>query len=378
MVLLVGAGLLIKSLARLLASDPGFNAENVVTMRLLPRDVYPTRPKLVQFYTQLIDRISSLPGVEAMCVLNDDLPGFEPGWQNDINPEVNGEYLKIKPGELINVDWSIVSSGYFQTMGVPIKQGRTFTPQEVERGSNVVIVDEQLARRFWPAGDAVGKHIKYDATGPQEIVGLAGDVRNYGNEALGRIKIYTPFGHFPVGRSTLSVRCSGPDPRSWIASIKSEVQAIDPNVPISDINTLEDQLRNHIAPRRFNTWLLGLFAFVALVLAAVGIYGVVSYAVTQRTRELGIRIALGAQKSDVIRLTLSQSMRLVLAGLGLGILSSLLLTRTLKSLLYGVSPTDVATFVLIPLLLSIVALAACYLPARRASKVDPMVALRYE
>ncbi|HSB12384.1 MAG TPA: ABC transporter permease [Blastocatellia bacterium] len=376
-VLLVGAGLLIRSLARLLASDPGFNAGNVLTMQLLPRDACPGREKLVQFHTQLLERISELPSVEAACVLN-DLPGFEPGWQNDINPEVNGEYLKIKPGELINVDWGIISSNYFAAMGIPIREGRSFTPQEVERGDNVVIVDEQLARRFWPAGDAIGKHIKYDPTGPQEIVGIAGDVRNYGSEGLGRIKIYTPFGHSPLPRSTLAVRCSGTDPLSLVASVKSEVQAINPNVPISDVSTLEAQLASYIVPRRFNTRLLGLFAAVALVLAAVGIYGVMSYAVTQRTRELGIRLALGAQTRDVMTLTLSQSMRLVVAGLGLGLLASLVLTRSLKSMLYGVSATDPLTLALVSVFLTAVAMLACWLPAKRAARVDPMIALRYE
>lgn len=378
MVLLVGAGLLIRSLAHLWAADPGFNAQNVLTMRLFPREAYPGRTKLIQFHTALLERVAALPGVEAASVMNDDLPGFEPGWQNDINPEVNGEYLKIKPGELINVDWSIISADYFETMRIPIKSGRKFTTQEVERGANVVIVDEQLARRFWPAGDALGKHIKYDPTGPQEIVGIAGDVKNYGTEALGRIKIYTPFGHSPQPRSTLAVRCSGANLMSVAAAIKSEVKSINPDVPITEIATLEDQLASHIAPRRFNTWLLGLFASVALLLAAVGIYGVMSYAVTQRTREFGIRMALGAQRRDVMNLTFAQTMRLVFAGLGLGLVASMLLTKSLKSFLFGISATDPLTLVFIGALLTAVALLACWLPARRAARVDPMIALRCE
>ena len=375
MVLLVGAGLLIKSLAHLMASDSGFDARNVVTMQILPREAYPSRPKLVQFHTELLERVSSLPGVEAACVMNDDLPGFEPGWQNDINPEVNNEYLKIKPGELINVDWGIVSADYFATMRIPIKQGRPFTAQEVERGANVVVVDEQLARQFWPEGDALGKHIKYDPTGPQEIVGIAGDVRTYGNIGLGRIKIYTPFGHSPLPRSVLAVRTSDVDPLSLVGSIKAQVQLINADVPVSDISTLESRLARHIAPRRFSTWLLGLFAAIALLLAAVGIYGVMSYSVAQRTRELGIRLALGAQRRDVIELTLAQSLRIVAAGLALGLVASLLLTRSLKSLLYGVSANDPITIVVIALLLSAVAMLACWVPARRAASVDPMIAI---
>jgi putative ABC transport system permease protein len=378
MVLLVGAGLFIKSLTRLFASDPGFNAQAVMTMELLPREAYPSRPKLMQFHTQLLERLAALPGVEAVTLLN-DLPGFEPAWQTDINPEINNEYLKIQPGELINVDWGIITADYFKTMRIPIKEGRTFTPQETLAGAPVMLVDEQLARRFWPEGDALGKHIKYDSATPIEIIGIAGDVRNYGSEALGRIKIYTPFGRSPLPRVTLAVRSNaGLDPLSLVAAIKGEVQAINPNVPVNEIATLESQVARLVAPRRFNTWLLGLFAVVALLLAAVGIYGVTSYAVTQRTREFGIRLALGAQKSDVLRLMLGQSMRLALVGLALGGVASLVLTRWLRSLLYGVSATDPLTFAVIALLLTLVILLACYLPARRATKVDPMVALRYE
>jgi predicted permease len=378
MVLLVGAGLLIRSLTRLFASDAGFNGKGVVTMQLLPREAYPSRPKLMEFHRQLLERLETLPGVEAVSVLN-DLPGFEPAWQTDINPEINGKYQKINPGELINVDWGIVTADYFKTMGIPIKQGRTFTTQEIAQGAPVVLVDEQLARKFWPEGDAVGKHIKYDSATPVEIIGIAGDVRNYGNETLGRIKIYTPLGRSPLPRVTLAVRSTaGIDPLTVVAAIKNEVQAINPNVPVDEVATLESRLARHIAPRRFNTWLVGLFAVIALLLASIGIYGVMSYTVTQRTREFGIRMALGAQQRDVLRLMLKQSMRLTLAGLVLGVFTSLILTRWLQSQLFGISATDPLTFVGIALLLTIVILTACYLPARRAACVDPMVALRYE
>jgi putative ABC transport system permease protein len=378
MLLLVGAGLLINSMAHLIASDPGFSAQNVVTMELLPREAYPSRPQLMQFHTQLLERLAALPGVESACVLNDDLPGLEPGWQNDINPEINGSYQKISPGELINVDWGIITADYFKTMRIPIKQGRDFTPQEIALAAPVMLVDEQLANKFWPQGNAVGNHIKYDNTGPIEIIGVAGDVRNYDSDGMGRIKIYTSFGRTPLPRSMLAVRSSVADPLNLAAAIKGEVQAINPNVPVSEINTLENRLARHIAPRRFNTWLLGLFAAVALLLAAVGIYGVMSYTVTQRTRELGIRIALGAQNRDVLGLMIGQSMRLVLAGLALGLVASLVLTRWLKSLLFGVSASDPLTFAVTALLLAAVACLACYIPARRATKVEPMIALRHD
>jgi putative ABC transport system permease protein len=377
MTLLVSAGLLIKSLARLFASDPGFNAQNVAMMELLPRESYPSRPLLMQYHTQLLERVAAMPGVEAVCAANEP-PGLEPGWQNDINPEVNGQYQKINPGELINVDWSIITADYFRVMQIPIKQGRAMTADEVARGAPVTIVDEQLARRFWPDGNAVGSHIKYDSPTAHEIIGVAGNVRTYGSEALGRIKIYTPFGRTPLPRSTLAARSSGVDPVSLIAAIKAESQAINPNVPISEAATMESALARNIAPRKFSAGLLTLFAAVALLLAAIGAYGVMNYTVTERTRELGIRIALGAQKGDVLRLIFGQSLRLALTGLALGLLASLVLTRWLKSFLFGVSATDPLTFVVIAVVLIAVALLACYLPARRAAKVDPGIALRYE
>jgi putative ABC transport system permease protein len=376
-VLLAGAGLLTRSMARMLGSDPGFVAQNVVTMRLLQRQAYPTNAGLTQFHSQLLERIRSLPGVEAASLLN-ELPGFEPGWQTDINPEINGRYQKLGPGELINVDWGIVTADYFKTMRIRIKQGRTFTDEEVARGAPVLLVDEQLAERFWPGGDAVGKHIKYDSPAPIEIIGVVGNVRNYDSEALGRVKIYTPMGRGPLPLVTLAVRTTDVDPTNLIAAIKNTVQAINLNVPVYEISTLDSQLDLHIAPRRFNTWLLGLFAAAATMLAASGIYGVMSYAVTERTRELGIRLALGAQKRHVLRLMMARTLRLVFAGLASGLLASLLLTRWLRHMLFGVSATDPVTFAVISVLLVGVAMLACYLPARRAAALDPLVALRYE
>ncbi|HJQ25185.1 MAG TPA: ABC transporter permease [Blastocatellia bacterium] len=376
-ILLIGAGLLIKSLTRMFAADPGFDARNVVTMDVLPRQAYPGRPQLKEFYSQLLERVGGLPGVESVCVVN-QLPGFEPGWQTDINPEINGEYQTINPGELINVDWDIVTAGYFQTMRVPLKQGRDFTPQEVRDGAPVMLVDEHLAQQFWPAGDAIGKHIKYDSRTPIEIIGVAANVRNYGSEMMGRIKIYAPFGRMPLPRATLAVRSTGVDPLTLAEAIKDEVRAINPNVPVTEVALLESDLARLLAPRRFNTWLLGLFAAVALLLAAVGIYSVMSYTVTQRTREIGIRMALGAQTPDVLRLLIGQGLRLILSGLLIGALASVVLTRWLRSLLFGVSATDPRTFAMAAVLLVAVALVACYLPARRATKVDPMIALRYE
>jgi putative ABC transport system permease protein len=377
MLLLVGAGLFIKSLSRLHASDPGFDAQNVVTMELLPREAYPSRPLLMQFHSQVLERLNAMAGVEAACVLN-DIPGLEPAWQTDINPEINGQYQKIKPGELINVDWGIITADYFKTMRIPIKQGRAFTPQEVAQGAPVMLVDEHLANRFWPSGDALGKHIKYDSATPIEIVGITGNVLTYGSEHLGRIKIYTPFGRSPLPRTTLAVRVSGVDALSLADAIKSEVQAVNPSVPVYEIASLESQLARHVAPRRFNTWLLGLFAALALLLAAIGLYGVLAYTVSQRAHEIGIRLALGAQGKDVLKLVVKQGMKLSMIGIAIGLLASIALMRFMGSLLYGVSATDPPTIILILILITAVTLVACLVPARRAVKTDPMLALRCE
>ncbi len=378
LVLLVSAGLLIKSLVRLLSSDAGFDPRGVLAMNVQPRDVYPAVPNRRQFYSELLQRVNGLPGVEASSILNDDLPGLEPGWQNDINPEVDGRYQKINPGELINVDWGIVTGDYFKTMGIQLKQGRSFTAQESLEGGPVVVIDEQLARRFWPEGRAIGNHIKYDNTGPQEIIGVVGNVHNYGSESLGRIKMYTPFGRFPLQSATLSVRASGIGPLALVEEIKETVRSINPNVPIYGIETLEEELAQHIAPRRFNTWLLGALAGVSTLLAAVGLYGVMSYAVNQRTKEIGIRIALGADASHVMKLVIGRGIVLVMLGVALGLGGSFAATRLLSGLMFSVSVTDPLIFIAVPILLIGVALGACLGPARRATRVDPIEALRNE
>ncbi|MBO0784200.1 MAG: FtsX-like permease family protein, partial [Ktedonobacteraceae bacterium] len=239
-----------------------------------------------------------------------------------------------------------------------------------------LLVDEQLARRFWPRGDGLGKHIKYDAHGPQEIIGIVGDVRNYDSEAPGRIKIYTPCGRMPLSPSTLAVRSAGVDPLSLVATIKGEIAATNPNVPIAGVTTLTDRLSGHVAPRRINTVLVATFGALALILAAVGIYGVMSHSVTTRTHEIGVRMALGAQPRDILWLVVRQGMSLALIGAAIGLIASFALTRLIKTLLFGVSATDPVTFAAIVWLLTVVAFLACCIPARRATRVDPIIVLR--
>ncbi|MBA2645733.1 MAG: ABC transporter permease [Pyrinomonadaceae bacterium] len=375
MVLLGGAGLLIKSFARLLASDPGFEAKNVVTAEIgLPRLRYSDAGQVSRFYQQLLERLEALPGVEAATITN-SLPGLGQEWQTDI--AIKGR-PRAKTDDLINVDWAIISSDYFITMKVPLAEGRAFTPQEARDGLPVVVVDERLARQFWPNGDALGKHILYDSATPHEIVGIARNMKTYGTVADARIKIYTPLGRADLKRATLAIRTTNTHSQGIITAATREINALDKDLPVTDVETMERILAREVSPQRFNTLLLTVFASVALMLAAVGIYGVMSYMVAQRTHEIGIRMALGAQRSDVLRLVMGQGLRMTVAGVAAGLLACFALTRVMANLLFGVSATDPATFIIISLLLAGVALIACYVPARRATKVDPMIALRYE
>ena len=372
--LLVGAGLLVKSMFVLLRTDYSFNADGVLTMELnVSRGRYRQPGELSRLLHQVLDNVKGVPGVDS-ANLSTTLPGFG-DWQTDIFPEG----YEGKSSELINVNWSIVSADYFQTMKVPILEGRTFTKDEDEQGKRVVLVDETLARRFWPNQSAVGKHIKYDSPNWHEIIGVVRQVGIFGSEENPLIKVYTPFGpHAAQRNSTLSIRTSTNDPEALTAAVVHAVHEVDKDLPVNEVITLENMLAREASPRRFNAILLSVFAALALVLAATGVYGVLSYAVSQRTHEVGIRMALGARRRDLLSLFMGQGMKLVLLGLGIGLGGAFALTRLMSSLLFGVSTTDTATFVAVGLILSVVGVLACYLPARRATRVDPLVALRYE
>jgi putative ABC transport system permease protein len=373
--LLVGAGLLVKSMFRLLRSDNGFSPNGVLTMELkVSRGQFQKRPELSRLLHQILDNVKTVPGVE-LAALSSNLPGVKTESQNDIWPE---DHPPLETGEMINVDWTIVTPDYFQAMRIPILYGRTFTSDEDEQGKPVMLVDDSLAQRFWPGQNAVGKHIKYDSPVWHEIIGVVKQVGTYGSETRPLIKIYTPMGRFAQRNAVLSVRSSTADPRALTAAITRAVQEVNKDVPVAGVATLDQVLAREAGPRRFNAALFSIFAVLALVLAATGVSGLIAYSVVRRTHEVGIRMALGAQRRDVLRLFISDGMRLVLLGLVIGLGGALAFTRLMSSLLFGVSPTDFATFAIVAVTLSVIGLLACYLPARRATKVDPLVALRYE
>jgi predicted permease len=375
LMLLAGCGLMIKSLMRLLESNPGFDPRNVVTMRVvIPAGRYSDRSQIYHLDEQLLERISAIPGVEHASISN-NLPGLTDSWQTDIFPE---GHARLAPGEMINVDWSIVTADYFATMRIPILQGRTFTTAEVQNGSPVVLVDEGLAREFWPAGDALGKHILYDSPDKHEIIGIVKSVSVFGSEERPRIRIFTPVGRSSLTRSVLSVRTAFAGPRNIVDAVTREVRAVDKDLPVSDTATMEEVLGHEARPRRFSTVLFTILGAVALVLAGVGIFGVTSYSIVQRTKEIGVRMALGAKQDDVLKMILWDGMKQGALGVLFGLGGALVLTRAMKSLLYGVNATDPATFAGAAILLALVGLLACYIPARRATRMDPLAALRHE
>lgn len=373
--LLVGAGLLVKSLVLLVNSSNGFDSNGVLTMELrVSRSRGRDSAKLSRLLHQALETTKAQPGVET-ATLSAALPGIADGSRTEISAE---GYRPVEKGELLNVNWSIVTSDYFATMKIPILRGRTFTTDEDEQGKPVVLVDETLARRFWPNEEAVGKRIGYDGSDWQEIIGVVPAVKSYGSEETPLIRIYTPFGRHPQRNATLSIRSTTSDVKALTAGIVKAVQTVDKDLPIAEVATFDDILARESSTRRFNALLFSIFAALALVLAVTGVYGVLAYSVSQRTHEVGIRMALGAGHGDVLRLFIGQGMRLVLLGIVLGLSGAFALTRLMSSLLFGVSTTDATTFVAVAVGLTFAGVFACYLPARRATRVDPLIALRYE
>lgn len=376
LVLLIGAGLLINSFWRLQQVDRGFDAENVLTIRLtLPRAKYARNDQQVAFLKEVLERVSQAPRVRSAGATS-TLP-LNGGPATDF--EIEGRAPAV-PGEEPSADIRIVDPNYFRTMSIPLRAGRSFTERDTASAPTVMVINEHMARRFWPNEEPVGKRVTMKDWGPPltgEVVGVVGDVKSSGLDSETRPMIYWPYPQFPTIFNNIVVKTDS-DPSSVAAALKSQIWSVDQELPISSISTMEKVLANSVAPRRFNMLLLGIFAAVALALAAVGIYGVISYTVSQRTHEIGIRVALGARSADVLKLVVVQGMSLALAGVGVGLLAAFGLTRLMSGLLFEVGPTDAATYLVIASLLTGVALVACLVPARRAIKVDPMTALRYE
>ncbi|HEV7377152.1 MAG TPA: ABC transporter permease [Pyrinomonadaceae bacterium] len=377
LLLLVGAGLMIKSFMRLQDIDPGFKSANLLTMGVsLPETKYREDGQKIAFFRQAVERLEALPGVRSVGTVS-ALPIAALGAATSFTIE---GHPPPAPGDKLATDVRAIDENYFNTMGIPLVNGRTFNKQEAIEDRKVAVVNETMARKYFPGEDPIGKRLLVNMKATPElteIIGVVGDAKYDKLEGEPRAMVYWTHPELVYSSMTIVMRTTV-DPLSLAAAAQREIQAIDKDQPVSDVRTMESWLAESVSRTRFGTMLLGLFAGIALILAAVGIYGVMAYSVNQRTQEIGIRMALGAQRSDVIKLIVGQGMSLTLIGVAIGLIAAFALTRVMSSLLYGVSATDPLTFIGISLLLTVIALLACYLPARKATRVDPMDALRYE
>ena len=396
LVLLVGAGLMIRSFYRLQKVNPGFSYDHLTSFTVaLPRKKYAESEQREQFYNRLLENLRGLPGVEATAAAS-GLPLGNNGWQTGFivadRPRPPREQTPLMEACLVTPD-------YFKAMNIPVKSGRVFDSHDDRSWIagkdlskldddekqmaplNSIVIDEEFARRYWPGEEAVGKRIAMGSEKDPRFLTVLGVVGRVKMESLGtdskRVQGYFPFAQIPSGGMTVILKAAG-DPNQLVAAVRQQVKTIDPDQPIYSVRTMDDIRAESVAPERLNLTLLSIFAGIALVLAVVGIYGVMSYTVTQRTHEIGIRMAIGAQPRDVFRMVIGQGMMLALIGVACGLIGAFGLTRLMASMLFGVEPTDPMTFAAIAVLLTGVALFACYVPGRRATKVDPVVSLRYE
>jgi putative ABC transport system permease protein len=379
LVLLIGAGLMIRSFARLQQVDPGFQTTRLLTFNIsLPPTKYADDARKLNFFDQLTDKLRALPGVEAVG-LSSGLPLGNNGWQTSF--VINGQ-PPPEPGKTPLTEAATASPDYFNAMGIQLIKGRNFTEQDTATAPRVTIIDEEFARRYWPDQDPLGKGIHPGGSLSNPMATIVGVVRRVKMEGLdqdsNRVQAYFPFRQIVQGGGRTVVIKTSSDPTALVSAARREVLAIDPDQPVYNFNTMDQLYADAIAPNRLSLTLFGIFAGVALALAAVGIYGVMAYSVTQRTHEIGIRMALGAQPRSVLGMVVGQGMILAAIGVGIGLAAAALLTQFMASLLFGVSATDPLTFSAIAIILAGVALGACFIPALRATKVDPMIALRYE
>lgn len=379
-IVLIGAGLMVRSFDRLLDVDPGFRTSGLLTARFtLTRPRYPEDSQVTAFQRRVLEEVSAVPGARS-AALASELP-MSAGL--GISGDVTLEGRVFGPDEPLPVTgWRVVSPGYFETMGIPLLQGRDFTPADDEKAPGVVVVEEDLARRLWPGESPLGKRLKLNARTPElsiwrTVVGVVGHVRQQGLAEAGGDQLYVALPQYTMRLVTLVVDSSSPDAEGLASGVREALRTIDRDLPL-EIRTIEQVIGGSLTRQRFNTFLFTAFGLIALSLTVIGVYGVMAYSVAQRTRDVGIRMALGARRADVLRSIVGQGALLTCLGLILGLAAAWGLSRLMSALLYGVAATDAATFAAVSLLLVGMGLAASYLPARRASKVDPVVALRNE
>jgi putative ABC transport system permease protein len=379
LVLLAGAGLLVRSFARLTQVDPGFSAENVLTLQVHVYDLNPEPRQQAAYFERALERLRALPGVAAAGA------GSAPPFIGEGGIEIDAPFAIDRrpqpgPGEEPTAFHSVTTDGYFAALGIPLLRGRLFTAADHEEGAPVVLINETMARRYWPGEDPVGQTITVRRLGgavSREIVGVVGDVRHTGLDSVPRAEIFLHHLQAPFGSMTFVVRAAS-DPLALLPAVKQEIWAVNKNQPFYSVRAMDELVSESLGGRRFSLVLLGSFAAVALSLAGVGVYGLVSFSTRQRTHEIGVRMALGARPGDVLRSVIGEGLLLALPGVVLGLAGAFVLTRFLEGMLFGVAPRDPATFVAISVLLLAVAVLASYLPARRATRIDPMQALRYD
>ncbi|HEX6647888.1 MAG TPA: ABC transporter permease [Pyrinomonadaceae bacterium] len=377
LMLLVGAGLLINSFWHLLKTDAGFDPHSVLAVDIpLSRTTYTKPEQRSAAFQQLIGRMKALPGVRDASVVS-NVPLTDQDIELSFQVEGRTPY---KPGEEATADYTVAGGDYFRTMNIALLRGRVFTDQDTANSPDVMVVSDAFVKRYFPNEEPIGRRIVFDGPNktPREIVGVVADVRRNGLDVDVQPEMYVSYLQRPERRLNLVMRTEARDASQLTQAVRAEVKAFDPNQIIWRVQTLEQLLGTSVAPRRFNMMLLGIFAGVALVLAAVGLYGVMSYSVSWRTHEIGIRMALGAKRADVLRMVVRQGMMMTLIGVAIGLAGAFALSRVIVGLLYGVSARDPLTFAGVSIVLLIVALLACLIPARRATRVDPIIALRTE
>ena len=377
LMLLVGAGLLINSFVHLLRTDAGFNPKGVLALDVpLSRSKYPKDEQRTAAFQQLLERMKSLPGVKDASVVS-NIP------MNDLDYELSFQVegrTPYKPGEEATADYTVAGSDYFRTMNISVLRGRVFTDQDSSSSQPVMVVSDAFVKRYFNNEEPLGRRIVFDGEDKtaREIIGVVADIHRTGLDVSVEPEMYVSYMQKPERRMNIVMRTDSVDPSQLTQAARAQVKAFDPNQIVWRAQTLEQLLGTSVAPRRFNMMLLGVFAAVALILAAVGLYGVMSYAVSWRTQEIGIRMALGARRGNVLSLVIRQGMTMVALGLGIGLVGAFFVSRLLRGLLFGVSPTDPLTFVGVSIVLLLVSILACLIPARRATRVDPIIALRAE